>query len=240
LPRFLPAGDAALTVEFGNRIAIPLNRKVRALGVALEQAAVPGVVEVVPTYRSLTIYYDPLTLSLSDLRPKVEELLERLEAVPLPEPRLVTIPAVYGGEFGPDLPFVAGHCGLTEEAVIRLHTRPTYHVYMLGFTAGYAYLGGMPKRLTTPRLPSPRLRVPAGSVGIGGNQTGVYPVESPGGWRLIGRTPLTLFDPAWEVPVLIRPGDRVKFVRITPDEFEERFRRGQRGPTEEEGHSAGS
>jgi len=157
-------------------------------------------------------------------------LLDRLEEIPLPAPRVVTIPTVYGGEFGPDLPFVAEQCGLTEEQVIRLHTRPTYYVYMLGFTAGYPYLGGMPKRLTTPRLPSPRLRVPAGSVGIGGNQTGVYPVESPGGWRLIGRTPLTLFDPSWEVPVLIRPGDQVKFVRISPDEFKEHRAGGRPGP----------
>ena len=227
--RFLPAGDAALTVEFGNRIALSLNRKVRALATALEKAALAGVVEVVPTYRSLTIYYDPLSLSLADLRHSVEGLLDRLEEIPLPAPRVVTIPTVYGGEFGPDLPSVARHCGLTEEQVIRLHTRPTYHVYMLGFTAGYPYLGGMSKRLTTPRLPSPRLRVPAGSVGIGGNQTGVYSVESPGGWRLIGRTPLTLFDPAWEVPVLIRPGDQVQFVRITPDEYEARRAQGRRG-----------
>ncbi|HEV8663507.1 MAG TPA: 5-oxoprolinase subunit PxpB [Candidatus Methylomirabilis sp.] len=232
MPRFLPAGDAALTVEFGNRIALPLNRKVRALALAMEKAALPGVIEVVPTYRSLTIYYDPLSFSLTDLRLKVEDLLERLEEIPLPASRLVTIPTVYGGEYGPDLAFVAQHCGLTEEAVIRLHTRPTYHVYMLGFTAGYAYLGGMPKRLTTPRLPSPRLRVPAGSVGIGGNQTGVYPVESPGGWRLIGRTPLTLFDPSWEVPVLIQPGDQVKFVRIAPDEFEARRERARRGESD--------
>ena len=228
--RFLPAGDAALTVELGNRIAVPLNRKVRALALAIEKAALPGVIEVVPTYRSLTIYYDPLSLSLADLRREVEGMLDRLEDIPLPAPRFVTIPTVYGGEFGPDLPFVVSHCGLTEDQVIRLHTRPTYHVYMLGFTAGYAYLGGMPKPLTTPRLPSPRLRVPAGSVGIGGNQTGVYPVESPGGWRLIGRTPLTLFDPSWEVPVLIRPGDHVKLVRITPDEFKAHRARGQAGP----------
>jgi KipI family sensor histidine kinase inhibitor len=232
LPRFLPAGDAALTVEFGNRIALPLNRKVRALALAIEKAALPGVIEVVPTYRSLTIYYDPLSLSLTDLRLEVESLLERLEEIPLPPSRLVTIPTVYGGEYGPDLAFVAKHCGLSEEQVIRLHTRPTYHVYMLGFTAGYAYLGGMPKRLTTPRLPSPRLRVPAGSVGIGGNQTGVYPVESPGGWRLIGRTPLTLFDPSWEVPVLIQPGDQVKFVRIAPDEFEARRERTRPGESD--------
>ena len=229
--RFLPAGDAALTVEFGNRIALPLNRKVRALAAALEKAALAGVVEVVPTYRSLTIYYDPLSLSLADLRQSVERLLDRVEEIPLPAPRVVTIPTVYGGQFGPDLPFVAQHCGLTEEQVIRLHTRPTYHVYMLGFTAGYPYLGGMPKRLATPRLPSPRLRVPVGSVGIGGNQTGVYPVESPGGWRLIGRTPLTLFDPRWEVPALIRPGDQVKFVRITPDEYEARLARARSVPT---------
>lgn len=229
--RFLPAGDAALTVEFGNRIALSLNRKVRALAAALEKAALAGIVEVVPTYRSLTIYYDPLSLSLTDLRNSVEGLLDRLEDISLPAPRVVTIPTVYGGEFGPDLPSVAQHCGLTEEQVIRLHTRPTYHVYMLGFTAGYPYLGGMPKRLTTPRLPSPRLRVPAGSVGIGGNQTGVYSVESPGGWRLIGRTPLTLFDPKWEIPVLIRPGDQVQFVRIPPDEYEARLARGHRDPT---------
>jgi KipI family sensor histidine kinase inhibitor len=134
-------------------------------------------------------------------------------------PKLVQIPTVYGGEFGPDLPFVAEHAGLSEAEVIRLHSQPRYHVYMIGFTPGYVYLGGLPERLHTPRLSSPRIRVPRGSVAIGGSQTGIYPVESPGGWRIIGRTYLTLFDPTREIPTPIVPGDAVQFVPITEAEF---------------------
>ncbi|MBI2561808.1 MAG: 5-oxoprolinase subunit PxpB [candidate division NC10 bacterium] len=217
--RFLPAGERGLVVEFGNEVSLEINAQVRALAFALAAERIPGLVEVVPTYRSIGLEYDPLTLSFDEVEQRVREVATRIDPRVLPAPKLVRIPTVYGGIYGPDLPFVAEHAGLGEAEAIRLHSQPTYHVYMIGFTPGYTYLGGLPERLHTPRLQSPRLKVPKGSVGIGGSQTGIYPVESPGGWRIIGRTHLTLFDPAREVPTPIQPGDRVQFVPITETEY---------------------
>ncbi|MBI2163979.1 MAG: 5-oxoprolinase subunit PxpB, partial [candidate division NC10 bacterium] len=217
--RFLPAGERGLVVEFGNEVSLEINAQVRALAFALAAERIPGLVEVVPTYRSIGLEYDPLTLSFDEVEQRVREVATRIDPRVLPAPKLVRIPTVYGGIYGPDLPFVAEHAGLGEAEAIRLHSQPTYHVYMIGFTPGYTYLGGLPERLHTPRLQSPRLKVPKGSVGIGGSQTGIYPVESPGGWRIIGRTHLTLFDPAREVPTPILPGDTVQFVPITEDEY---------------------
>ncbi len=217
--RFLPAGDRGLVVEFGNEVSPAMNAQVRALDAALAAARLPGVIETVPTYRSLGIEYDPSALSFESLQAHVREALAELDPAVLPPPKRVRIPTVYGGEYGPDLPFVADHTGLSEAEVIRLHSQTVYHVYMIGFAAGFAYLGGLPERLYTPRLPSPRLRVPKGSVGIGGNQTGAYPAETPGGWRLIGRTHLLLFDPSQEIPTPMVPGDEVEFMPITEAEF---------------------
>jgi KipI family sensor histidine kinase inhibitor len=213
--RFLDAGERCLIVELGDRIDLLVNRRVRALGLAVEQAGLVGVVEAVPTYRSLAIYYDPLRTERLALQRGVEELLDSGQATEGGEqPRTIEIPTRYGGEHGPDLGFVARHAGLSEREVIRLHAEPLYHVYMVGFTAGFAYLGGLPEQLAVPRLPTPRLRVPAGAVGIGGMQTGVYPVESPGGWRIIGRTFVRLFDPVRQPPASILPGDKVRFVDV--------------------------
>jgi inhibitor of KinA len=213
-PRFLLAGDAALVVEFGDAIDLEINRRVHALACALVENPLPGLGEAVPSYRSLLVHYDPLRLSCAEVESFVSEALQRCEDAPLPEPRLVEIPTVYGGERGPDIGFVAEHNGLTVADVIRLHAEATYTVYMLGFTPGFPYLGGLPDALATPRLETPRQRVPAGSVGIAGAQTGVYPLATPGGWRLIGWTPLTLFDPARMPPALLHPGDRVRFVPV--------------------------
>ncbi|MBN1976008.1 MAG: 5-oxoprolinase subunit PxpB [Anaerolineae bacterium] len=210
--RFLLAGDAALVVEFGDAIDPEINRRVHALARALAENPLPGLGESVPSYRSLLVHYDPLRLSHAEVESFVSEALRRCEDAPLPEPRLVEIPTVYGGERGPDIGFVAGHNSLTVADVIRLHSEAIYTVYMLGFTPGFPYLGGLPDALFTPRLETPRQRVPAGSVGIAGAQTGVYPLATPGGWRLIGWTPLALFDPARTPPALLRPGDRVRFV----------------------------
>lgn len=217
--RFLPAGDRGLVVEFGDEISLGLNARVRALDAALTAARIPGLVESVPTYRSLGIEYDPCAISCEALQARVGEVLGALDPGVLPSPKRVRIPTVYGGEYGPDLPFVAEHAGLAEAEVVRLHSQTVYHVYMIGFAAGFAYLGGLPERLHTPRLPSPRIRVPRGSVGIGGTQTGAYPAETPGGWRLIGRTYLELFDPSREVPTPMEPGDEVEFVPITEEEY---------------------
>lgn len=212
--RFLDAGECCLVVEFGDRIDVAVNVQVRALGLAVEGARIGGVQEAVPTYCSLAIYYDPLAIERDILKAHVESLLASAPGRPDEQPRMVEIPTVYGGVYGPDLDFVARYTGLAQDEVIRLHTEPLYHVFMLGFTAGFAYLGGLPERLSVPRLSTPRQRVPAGSVGIGGTQTGIYPRDSPGGWRIVGRTYVRLFDPSAEPPTLLLPGDKVRFVRI--------------------------
>ena len=213
-PRILPVGDAALVVEFGDAIRPDIHRQVLALDHALAADPFPGLRETVPTYRSLLVYYDPRQLSWDEARRGVADALARSTDIPMPEPREVEIPVVYGGEFGPDIGFVAAHTGLSEEEVVRLHTGVTYTVYMLGFAPGFVYLGGLPEALATPRLPTPRPSVPAGSVGIAGLQTGIYGLSTPGGWRLIGRTPLMMLDLNRQPPTLLQPGDRVRFVRI--------------------------
>jgi KipI family sensor histidine kinase inhibitor len=213
-PRFLPAGDTALLVEFANEISEPVNRQVQALAHALAQAHLPGLGEAIPAYRSLLVYYDPQQLSYAEVEEQVATLAARSEMITMPEPALKEIPVVYGGEFGPDIAFVAQHHGLSVEQVIRLHSSATYRVYMLGFSPGFAYLGGLPDVLATPRLPTPRTRVPAGSVGIAGQQTGIYSLATPGGWRIIGRTPLRLFNPAQDPPTLLQAGDLVRFVPL--------------------------
>ncbi len=217
--RYLPAGERGLVVEFGNAVSIEINNQVRALALALEAAGIPGLIEVVPTYRSLGIEYDPLALSFREAERRVREVAANLDPGTLPAPKRVEIPTVYGGVYGPDLPFVAEHAGLNQAEVIRLHSQAVYHVYMIGFSAGFAYLGGLPEQLHTPRLPSPRIKVPKGSVAIGGSQTGAYPAETPGGWRIIGRTYVDLFDPLRAIPTPMQPGDTVRFVPITEEEY---------------------
>ncbi len=217
--RFLPAGERGLIVELGNEISIEINEQVRALAIGIEAAGIPGLTEVIPTYRSVGVEYDPLATSFKEMQVRIREVAAHLDPRNLGTPKLVQIPTVYGGEHGPDLPFVAQHAGLFEADVIRLHSETEYYVYMIGFTPGYVYLGGLPERLHTPRLSSPRIKVPRGSVAVGGSQTGIYPVESPGGWRIIGRTYLTLFDSSKEIPTLMLPGDKVRFVPITEAEY---------------------
>ena len=218
--RFLLAGDGGLVVEFGAEVDVAVNNRVRALALTLEAARIPGLLEVVPTYRSLGVQYDPARLSVEDLRARIETVLTKLDAAQLPPPRIVRVPTCYGGEFGPDLPFVVEHSGLSEAEVITLHSQTPYHVHMIGFTAGFAYLGGLPEKLHTPRLPSPRTKTPRGAVGIGGSQTGAYAADTPGGWRLIGRTPLPLFDPLREPPTPMLPGDTVRFDPISREEYD--------------------
>ncbi|MGA9347377.1 MAG: 5-oxoprolinase subunit PxpB [Anaerolineae bacterium] len=228
-PRLLLAGDSALVVEFGDEISEGVNRRVHALAYALEKNPLPGLGEAVPTYRSLLVHYDPLRLSYEEIKDFVADLLKKCEEVRLPESRVVEVPVVYGGGFGPDIEFVAEHNDLSVEEVIRLHSGSTYTVYMLGFSPGFTYLGGLTEVLATPRLPTPRKLVPAGAVGIAGAQTGIYPIATPGGWRLIGRTPLKLFDLNRDPPVLLRPGDRVRFAPISEGEYWARPEREEEG-----------
>ena len=218
-PRFLPGGDRALFIELGDTIDPELNRRVRRLHLAIQEATPPGPVETVPAYRSLLVCYEPRDVSPQQLRATLELLVDKTGADEFPAPKVTEVPAVYGDEYGPDLEFVAEHNGLSPEDVVRLHAGKAYLIYVLGFTPGFAYLGGLSPRIATPRLATPRARIPAGSVGIAGNQTGIYPVESPGGWRLIGRTPVELFHPEKEPPSLLQMGDYVEFVPITAQEF---------------------
>ncbi len=219
IPRFLAAGDRALLIEFGDAIDPELNRRGRRLQFAIQEAKLPELVETVPTYRSLLVYYEPRQASPAELRAKLEVLAGDTEDERLPEPMVTEVPTVYGGEYGPDLEFVAEHNGLLRDEVIGLHAGKVYLIYMLGFIPGFAYLGGISPRIAAPRLATPRARIPAGSVGIAGNQTGIYPTESPGGWRLIGRTPIELFHPQKEPPALLRMGNYVRFVPIPAEEF---------------------
>ena len=218
-PRFLLTGDTSLSVEFGSEISEAINRRIRAFGLALEAAAIPGVTELVPTYRSMMIHYNPEVIGYAALTARLTAVLGGLDQIALPPSQVLEIPVLYGGEAGPDLAFVAEHAGLTPEEVIARHTKPEYLIYMLGFTPGFPYLGGMDTRIAAPRLSSPRVRIPAGSVGIAGEQTGVYPIASPGGWQIIGRTPLKLFDPGRKQPFLLSAGQKVRFVPIDQAEY---------------------
>ena len=217
-PQFFPAGDLALVVELGDAISPEINRKVRSLTDALEEGGIPGVFDFLPTYRSVLVYYDPLVVTSGEVRDGIERLLESAEITDTGARHIVHIPTLYGGDMGPDIAFVAEHNGIDEREVIHIHSGADYLVYMMGFSPGFAYLGGLDERLATPRLQSPRTEIPAGAVGIAETQTGVYPMASPGGWQLIGRTPLKLFDPARDRPVLLSAGDYVRFVPLESQE----------------------
>ncbi|MGA2404761.1 MAG: 5-oxoprolinase subunit PxpB, partial [Syntrophobacteraceae bacterium] len=220
--RMLSAGERGLVVEMGNLISPQVNARVRRLARRINQKSIAGVIEVVPTYRSLLVYFDPFNMSRSDLIEAIQQMLaseEGLEAAEKERVRVVHVPVCYGGEFGPDLDHVAQHNGLSIEEVITIHSSKPYLVYMLGFTPGFPYLGGMSEKIATPRLEKPRSKIPQGSVGIAGAQTGLYPIESPGGWRLIGRTPLNPFVPDAANPFLFAAGDYLRFVPISPEEY---------------------
>jgi inhibitor of KinA len=218
--RIVAAGDSALVVEFEERIDPEVNARAVALADRLSTEPVDGVRDVVPTYRSVAVYFDPL-------RTRHDDLVARLQhdaALPAPPPRHALdarrIPVCYGGELGPDLSDVARFGRMSESAVVDLHTKPSYHVFMLGFAPGFAYMGVVDSRIAAPRRDTPRLRVPRGSVGIAGVQTGIYPAEMPSGWRIIGRTPLKPFDLARAEPFLMKAGDAVSFQAIGRTQFD--------------------
>jgi len=217
-PRYFPIGDRALLVKFGDIIDLETNSIVHALFNALEKTKFKGVDECVPAYASLLVYYDPLKTSYDRLVFQLRDLEPKLEFSDKEERHEIVVPTVYGDEYGPDLSNVARAHGLREEEVIRIHSEHDYIVYMIGFIAGFPYMGRVADSIATPRLERPRTRIPAGSVGIAGNQTGIYPCQSPGGWQIIGRTPLTLFNPHAPRPALFQPGDRVRFKPTSVDE----------------------
>ena len=216
--RFLSAGDRALVVEFGDRIDRELSADVLRLGAIIGSSALDGVVETVPTFRSLTVYYDPLVTTRAKLQPAIAGLLEG-EHRPQASASLWRVPACYEGEFAPDLDDVACLTGLTRGDIVALHSSTRFHVYMLGFLPGFPYMGDLPEVLALPRRANPRTRVPAGSISIAMTLTAIYPYESPGGWHLIGATPVRLFDARQASPALFNPGDAISFEPIDPDRF---------------------
>jgi len=210
--RIFPLGDSALTIEFGNEISIVLNNQAVALANYFSEHSFDGLIEVVPAYASVTVFYDPQVTSFTTLGKLVEESVPSIASTK-ESPTLVEIPMKIGNDLSPDLTRVAEHSGLSETGVLDIFLSQSYRVYMLGFLPGFAYMGEVDERIAAPRLETPRTKVPTGSIGIAGKQTGVYPLESPGGWNLIGRTDLRMFDPTAEKPCLLNPGDEVRFVR---------------------------
>jgi inhibitor of KinA len=217
--RFQRASDQSLLIYFGHQITLEAHDRVRKLLCLLETEPIAGVRNLHPAYHSILVKYDPLLRHHDDLEKILRQYIGRLETVWLPPPREVEIPVCYGGQHGPDLYEVSTIHGMTPEQVIALHSSGTYLVYFLGFVPGFAYLGGLPEALVTPRLATPRRRVPAGSVGIAGSQTGVYPIATPGGWRLLGRTPISIFRSDRDELSLVSIGDRVRFTPISPEQF---------------------
>ena len=219
-PTISPVGDRAISIDFGQVIDPKINRHIRQTIERIKELQLEGIIELVPTYCALLVEYDAMLYSYSDICNIIEPTLE--EGMTDTTNELVTVvevPTVYGGEFGPDLSFVATHNHLSEDEVVSIHSGTDYLVYMLGFIPGFTYLGGMDSRIATPRLSSPRTLIPAGSVGIAGEQTGTYPSDSPGGWQIIGRTPVTMYDMSKAQVALLKAGDYVRYVPIDESEF---------------------
>lgn len=223
-----PLGDTALRVQLGEKLDEATHARVQAACAAIEAASLPGVRELVPAYTTVTVHYDPVSVALASgrsddlagwLGERVEQLIARAGKAKVAKRHIVEVPVCYGGEFGPDLARVAAQAKLPPEEVIKRHAKADYWVAMVGFAPGFPYLMGLPRELATPRLAKPRTAVPAGSVGIAGEQTGIYPLATPGGWNLIGRAAVRLFEPRNDPPVKLQVGDRVKFRAVTREEF---------------------
>ena len=220
--RFLPAGDSALVAEFGREVDEAVNQRVHDMARWLEMCRIPGVTEVLPTFRSLMVFYDPTKLSYAALVRKLGQYRTAAETGMAMEKKVLQVPCCYDG---PDLDGMTVLTGLSREEIIAIHSGMDYKIYMMGFLPGFVYLGGLDKRICVPRLETPRTRIEPGSVGIGGSQTGVYPVASPGGWRILGRTYLKFYDPNRAEPILCRAGQYIRFVPISREAYEEGARK---------------
>jgi inhibitor of KinA len=215
--RIAPAGDAALRVELEDRLDPDINTAVIALAEGIRQQHGAAVLDVVTGYSTVTVYFDPLGVAASWLEQEMRAIADAVRPAPRESGRLIEVPVCYGGEFGPDLDDVAAFGACSRDDVVELHARGDYRVYMVGFVPGFAYLGIVDARIAAPRRATPRPAVPSGSVAIAGGQTGIYPSTTPGGWNIIGRTPLRPYDPARPEPFLFRAGDRVRFAPVSPD-----------------------
>ena len=216
---FLKNGDTAITVCFENQISKEVNGFVTSFTCAVEQKGIKGVIELIPAFNSVTVLYDSTVTSAGTLKIKLERIIKKLGNSQQSSAVLYKIPVCYEEKFSPDMKNVEAHTGLSREEIIKIHSSTDYLIYMLGFLPGFAYLGEMDKRLATPRLDSPRVEISRGAVGIGGEQTGIYPVASPGGWQLIGRTPVLVYDRERENPILYKSGDYIRFVPISRNEY---------------------
>lgn len=217
--KILTAGDSALLIEFEQKIAPEINAQITAFVHLLKEQHIEGVTDLIPAFASLLINYDPRVIGYKDLKARIEELLKIDVSEEAGEARVFEIPVCYGGEYGPDIANIAENAGLSEQEVIDIHCSKDYLIYMLGFLPGFVYLGGLDERIHTPRLANPRISIPAGSVGIAASQTGIYPLNSPGGWQLLGMTPVKTYDPERETPILVEAGDYIRFVPVTEEEF---------------------
>ena len=217
--QILIEGDSSVLIVFGDTISTEINQRITSTVQLIRAQRIEGIVDMIPAFVSLLINYNPLVISFDALKTRLEKLLQVETKASETVKRVFEIPVCYGGEFGPDLKNIADHAGLSEEEVVNIHTSRDYLIYMLGFLPGFCYLGGLDERIHTPRLATPRLKIPAGSVGIGGSQTGIYPMDSPGGWQLMGKTPVKTYDPERETPILVQAGEYIRFVRIDEAEF---------------------
>lgn len=217
--RILTAGDSSLLIEFGNEISPEINRRIAAVVELMREQHIEGVVDVIPAFCSLLVNYDPRVAGYEKMKKRLESLVRVDIKVGQTKRKIFEIPVLYGGEYGPDLASIADHAGISEDEEVLIHSSKDYLIYMLGFLPGFCYLGGLDERIHTPRLSNPRLRIRAGSVGIGGSQTGIYPLDSPGGWQLMGMTPIKTYDPEREIPILVEAGNYIRFVPIDEEQY---------------------